>query len=181
MVEERPAGSHATSQTRPQAGAAGVGSGTLLVLLAQNLSDSNPAKSWLLILARQPWRLRTCGQGCASPLTIALPSGRSGFSSCRRRKPCKALVMTRMLQTSTRVSFAANWNRFSEITLAAPLCDFAPDLMNMGTPGNEGTFLGRDRSRIVTHQSTRGGPLRAVGPSDARRFHGGGSRRLPVP
>lgn len=37
--------------TRAGAGAAGAGSGTLLVLLANNLSDNHPWKSWLVLLA----------------------------------------------------------------------------------------------------------------------------------
>ena len=32
-------------------GAAGAGGGTLIVLLAQNLPESNPLKSWLIIIA----------------------------------------------------------------------------------------------------------------------------------
>jgi hypothetical protein len=39
------------SSTSLTAGAAGAGGGTLLALLANNLSNSNPWKSWLVILA----------------------------------------------------------------------------------------------------------------------------------
>jgi hypothetical protein len=41
----------ASRSTRVGAGAAGAGSGTLLVLLANNLPEGSPWKSWLVILA----------------------------------------------------------------------------------------------------------------------------------
>jgi hypothetical protein len=51
VADNNPASNEPGPQARPPAGAAGVSGGTLLVLLAQNLPDDNPAKSWLLILA----------------------------------------------------------------------------------------------------------------------------------
>jgi hypothetical protein len=40
-----------SAQGKLGAGAAGAGSGTLLVLLARNLADDSPWKSWLIIIA----------------------------------------------------------------------------------------------------------------------------------
>jgi len=42
---------NSTTQSNIGAGAAGVGGGTLLILLVRNLPDDNVWKSWLLILA----------------------------------------------------------------------------------------------------------------------------------
>ena len=46
-----PVGARAKNEAKVGAGAAGAGGGTLLVLLARNLPDDNPWKSWLVLLA----------------------------------------------------------------------------------------------------------------------------------
>jgi hypothetical protein len=51
MPPKRNSANKAAQRVRTGAGATGVGAGTLLVLLARNLPDTSPWKSWALILA----------------------------------------------------------------------------------------------------------------------------------
>jgi hypothetical protein len=47
----RPSDGGPRKRSRAEAGAAGVGGGTLLVLLANNMPNDSPLKSWLILIA----------------------------------------------------------------------------------------------------------------------------------